>query len=49
MTVMEYKIIKIPTSFSGKHCLFSKIGHSQSHFMISLGVSVTKRGKNMYY
>ena len=49
MTVTEHKIINILTSISGKHCLFFKIGHSQSHFVISFGVSVTKTGKNMYY
>ena len=38
MTVTEHKIIKILSSFSGKHCLFFKIGHSQSQFVISLGV-----------
>ena len=49
MTVTEHKIINILTSISGKHCLFFKIGHSQSHFVISFAVSVTKTGKNMYY
>ena len=49
MMVTEHKIINILTSVSGKHCLFFKIGHSQSHFVISFGVSVTKTGKNMYY
>ena len=45
MMVTEYKIIKILTSFSKKHCLFVKICHSQSPFVISFGVSVTKTGK----
>ena len=45
MTVTEHKIINILTCISGKHCLFFKIGHSQSHFVISCGVSVTKTGK----
>ena len=49
MTVTEHKIINIHTSISRKHCLFFKIGHYQSHFVISFGVSVTKTGKNMYY
>ena len=49
MTVTELKIIKILINFSGKHYLFFEIGHSQSHFVISFGVSVTKTGKNMYY
>ena len=49
MTVTEHKIIKILTSFPGKHCLFLKNGHSQSHFVISFSVSVTKTRKNMYY
>ena len=49
MTVTEHKTIKILAGFSGEHCHFFKIGHSQSHFVISLGVSVTKTGKNMYY
>ena len=45
MTVTEHKTIKILAGFSGEHCHFFKIGHSQSHFVISLGVSVTKTGK----
>ena len=49
LTVTEHKIINILTSISGKHCLFFKIGHSQSHFVISFVVSVRKTGKNMYY
>ena len=42
ISVTEHKIINILTSISGKHCLFFKIGHSQSHFVISL-VSVSQR------
>ena len=49
MTVSEHKTIKILASFSGKNCHSFKIDHSQSHFVISLGVIVTKTGKNMYY
>ena len=49
MTVTEHKTIKILAGFSGEHCHFFKIGHSQSHIVISLGVGVTKTGKNMYY
>ena len=46
--ITEHKIIKVLPSFSGKHCLFFKIGHFQSHFVISFGVIVTKTGKSMY-
>ena len=42
-TVTEHKTIKILAGFSGEHCHFFKIGHSQSHFVISLGVSVLQR------
>ena len=43
--VTEHKIINILTSISGKHCLLFKTGHSQSHFVISSGVSATMTGK----
>ena len=46
ITVTEHKIINILTSISEKHCLFFKIGHTQSHFVISFRVSVTK---TLYY
>ena len=50
MTVTEHKTIKILAGFSGEHChFFQNWSLPLGHFVISLGVSVTKTGTNMYY